>query len=143
MRLRFVAAFVAVLLSAASAPSLAGADTPTPPPATPAPAPAPQPNPLPSVPSGLEQSAIDALGNIVKGAFGWSDTEAYGTVTYYRGYDMQVRMQLNRYREVRLHRGTVINPRGWTIAPGQMVDVRGRGQSDGSLYADTIVVLSH
>jgi hypothetical protein len=53
---------------------------------------------------------------------------------------MQVRMQLNRYREIHLHKGTVINPRGWTIQPGQTVDVRGRANSDGSLNADMIVV---
>jgi hypothetical protein len=47
---------------------------------------------------------------------------------------------LNRYREIHLHKGTVINPRGWTIQPGQTVDVRGRANSDGSLNADMIVV---
>ena len=49
-------------------------------------------------------------------------------------------MQVNRYREIHLHRGTLINPRGYTLAPGQLVDVRERGQSDGSLDADMIVV---
>lgn len=92
------------------------------------------------MPSGLEQDAINALGNIVKGAFGWSDTEALGTVTYYRGYDMQLRMQLDRYRTIHLHRGTVINPRGYTIKNGDTVDVRGTANSDGSLNADQIVV---
>lgn len=136
MKRRFVAAFAAVLLSLGSG-SLAFAQQ------TPAPTPSPAPsNPIPSIPGagGLGQQAIDALGNIVKSAFGWSDTEAYGTVTYYRGYEMQVRMQLNRYREIHLHRGTVINPRGYTIAQGQIVDVRGRPQADGSLDADMIVV---
>lgn len=107
---------------------------------SPAPAQTAAPNPLPSVPSGLEQDAINALGNIVKGAFGWNDNESIGTVTFYRGYEMQMRMQLNRYREIHLHRGTVINPRGWTLAPGQLVDARGRANSDGSLDADMIVV---
>ena len=115
---------------------IAIADTPTPPPS-------PAPAAKPTVPPGLEQDAINAVTNVVKSAFGWSDTEAYGVVTYYRGYDMQVRMQLNRYRDIHLHRGTVINPRGWSITPGQVVDVRGRPQADGSLIADTIVVLHH
>ncbi len=53
---------------------------------------------------------------------------------------MQLRMQLDRYREIRLHRGTVINPRGWNIKSGDTVDVRGRPNSDGSLNADMIVV---
>jgi hypothetical protein len=136
MSTRFVAAILAVLFASAAG-SYAGAQQ------APTPAPTRTPNAIPSVPpnaGGLEQDAINALGNIVKGAFGWNDNESIGVVTYYRGYDMQVRMQLNRYREIRLHQGTVINPRGWTIKPGQTVDVRGRGQSDGSLYADMIVV---
>lgn len=135
MTTRFVAAFAAVLFSLAG--SAFAATQPTPPPTPP---PAASPNPVPSVPGGLEQDAINALGNIVKGAFGWNDNEAIGTVTFYRGYEMQVRMQLNRYREIHLHKGTVINPRGWTLQPGQTVDVRGRGNADGSLNADMVVV---
>jgi hypothetical protein len=92
------------------------------------------------LPSGLEQDAINALGNAVKSAFGWSDTESLGTVTFYRGYEMQVRQQLDRYREIHLHKGTVINPRGYTIKSGDTVDVRGRPNQDGSLTADMIVV---
>ena len=129
--------FGAVLFLLGANGSAGAQQAPTPPPT---PVPTAAPNPVPSVPSGLEQDAINALGNIVKGAFGWNDNESIGTVTYYRGYDLQLRMQLNRYRSVHLHRGTVINPRGWTLAPGQTVDVRGRPQSDGSLDADMIVV---
>lgn len=92
------------------------------------------------MPAGIEQDAINALGNIVKGAFGWNDNESIGTVTFYRGYELQVRQQLNRYREIHLHKGTVINPRGWTLQPGQLIDVRGRGNSDGTLNADMITV---
>lgn len=135
MTTRFVAAFAAVLFAAAG--SALGATQPTPPPTPP---PAASPHPAPSIPSGLEQDAINALGNIVKGAFGWNDNESIGTVTYYRGYEMQLKMQLNRYREIHLHKGTVINPRGWTIQAGQTLDVRGRANSDGSLNADMIVV---
>src|SRR5579883_2813647 len=137
MKSRFVAVFGAVLFLLGANGLAWAQQAPTPPPA---PAPTAAPNPVPSVPSGLEQDAINALGNIVKGAFGWNDTESIGTVTYYRGYDLQLRMQLNRYRSIHLHRGTVINPRGWTLAPGQTVDVRGRPESDGSLDADMIVV---
>jgi len=53
---------------------------------------------------------------------------------------MQVQMQLDKYRNVRLHQGTVINPRGWTLAPGQTVDVVGHTDSDGTLEADVITV---
>ena len=134
MSTRLVAMVAAVLFSLAGG-ALAGAQQ-----SAPTPPPTPAPNPVPSVPAGIEQDAINALGGIVKGAFGWNDNESIGTVTFYRGYEMQMRMQLNRYREIHLHRGTVINPRGYTLAPGQLVDVRGRGQSDGSLDADMIVV---
>ncbi|MDQ2681706.1 MAG: hypothetical protein M3Y21_11925, partial [Candidatus Eremiobacteraeota bacterium] len=60
--------------------------------------------------------------------------------TFYRRFDMQVRMQLNKYRDVHLHQGTVINPRGWSIQPGQTVDVVGHPRADGSLDADVITV---
>jgi len=40
-----------------------------------------------------------------------------------------------------LHQGTVINPRGATIANGQRVNVRGLAQSDGSLNADEITIV--
>lgn len=133
MKTRFVAAFAAVLFGLGAGGFASAQQTP---------APAATPAPIPSAPpaGGIEQDAINALGNIVKSAFGWSDTEALGTVTYFKGYEMQVRLQLDRYREIHLHRGTVINPRGWSIAPGQTVDVRGRPNADGSLNADTIVV---
>jgi len=122
MSTRFVAAIAAVLFTVGAAP------------ATPA------PTPVPSIPPDIGQQAVNALSNIVRGVFGWSDTESIGTVTFYRGYEMQLKMQLDRYREVHLHRGTVINPRGYTIKDGDTVDVRGRPNADGSLSADMIVV---
>ncbi len=139
MKTRFVAGFAAVLFALAGG-AFAAADTPTPPPAKPAPAATAAPNPVPSIPAQLQQDAINAVGNIVKAAFGWNDSESYGTVVFYRGYEMQVKQQLNRYREIHLHKGTVINPRGYTITSGSLVDVRGRPNSDGSLTADMIVV---
>lgn len=141
MKTRFVAASAGVLFTlSAGAFALAQPTPPPTPPPTPVPAGTSKPNPVPSLPAGLEQDAINALGNIVKGAFGWSDTEAYGTVTYYRGYDMQVRLQLDRYRTIHLHKGTVINPRGYTIKNGDTVDIRGSSNKDGSLNADSILV---
>jgi|SRR5579884_447772 len=129
MNTRFVAAIAAVLFGF-SIPAVAATTQ----------APTPAPTAVPSVPPNIGQQAIDALSNIVRGAFGWSDSESIGTVTFYRGYEMQLRMQLSRYREIHLHRGTVINPRGYTIKPGDTVDVKGRPNSDGSLNADMIVV---
>ena len=132
MTTRFVAAVAAVLLmlsggSFALAQQRGAAATPA-------------PTSIPSVPPNIGQDAVNALGNIVRGVFGWSDTESIGQVTFYRGYEMQLKMQLDRYREIHLHRGTVINPRGYTIKSGDTVDVRGRPNSDGSLNADMIVV---
>lgn len=126
MTTRFVAAIAAVLFAITGGPVALAQQQ--------------QPTPIPSVPPNVGQDAINALGNIVRGVFGWSDTESIGTVTYYRGYEMQLKMQLDRYREIRLHRGTVIDPRGYTIKNGDTVDVRGRPNSDGSLNADMIVV---
>ena len=100
------------------------------------------PVPAPTAPSSLPQDAVNAAGNLIKGAFGWNDNESIGAVTFYRGYQMQVRQQLNRYRDIHLHKGTVINPRGWTIQPGETIDIRGRGNPDGSLEADIITVLN-
>lgn len=130
MNTRFVAAIAAVLFGF-SVPTVAAMAQS---------APTPVPTAVPSVPPNIGQQAIDALGNIVRGAFGWNDNESIGTVTFYRGYEMQMRMQLGRYREIHLHRGTVINPRGYTIKPGDTVDVKGRPNGDGSLNADMIVL---
>jgi hypothetical protein len=130
MSTRFFAVIAAVLF-ALTPPAFAQTATP---------APTPVPTAVPSIPPNIGQDAVNALSNIVRGAFGWSDTESLGQVTYYRGYEMQLKMQLDRYREIHLHRGTVINPRGYTIKPGDTVDVRGRPNSDGSLNADMIVL---
>ena len=139
MNTRFVAVIAAVLF-ALSGGSFALAQQPGVA-ATATPAPTPAPGNI-SIPPSIGQDAVNALGNIVRGVFGWSDTESIGTVTYYRGYDLQLKMQLDRYREIHLHRGTVINPRGYTIKAGDTLDVRGRPNSDGSLNADMIVLKS-
>ena len=131
MKKRFVAGFAAVLFSLAGlCTTLAGAQS------------TPAPNPLPTLPPRtppIVNDAINALGNIVKSVYGWNDNEAYGQVTFYRGYEMQVRMQLDRYRQVHLHRGMVINPRGYSIHSGDTVRVSGTPNADGSLNADMIV----
>jgi hypothetical protein len=65
---------------------------------------------------------------------------ARGTVSYFKRFDMQVQCGANCYRNVHLHQGTVINPRGATPGAGTTVDVNGRANADGSLEADTITV---
>jgi hypothetical protein len=69
------------------------------------------------------------------------DDDAAGRVSYFQAFEMQVETSPNRYRDVHLHRGTVINPRGATPRGGTAVDVSGRPRPDGSLDADTITVL--
>jgi hypothetical protein len=96
---------------------------------------------IPSIPPEVQnnpivQSVLNALGNVLLQST--NGPTAHGKVTYFRRYDMQVQTAPNVYREVHLHPGTVINPRGTTITPGMTVDVNGSVQSDKSLNADTI-----
>jgi len=95
---------------------------------------------LPSIPPQLQnnpivQSVLEAVGNLLQTTNG---NTAHGKVTYFRRFDLQVETAPNVYREVHLHQGTVINPRGATLTPGMTVDVSGSAQSDHSLNADTI-----
>lgn len=96
---------------------------------------------FPSIPSSVQnnpivQSVLNALGNVLLQST--SGPTAHGKVTFFRRFDMQVETAPNVYRQVHLHQGTVINPRGTTIAPGMTVDVNGSVQDDKSLNADTI-----
>jgi hypothetical protein len=98
---------------------------------------------IPSIPPQIQnnpivQSVIDALGNVLLQTT--NGNSAHGKVTYFRRFDLQVETAPNVYRAVHLHQGTVINPRGTTIAPGMTVDVNGSAESDRSLDADTITV---
>ena len=142
MRLAGALAGVLFSLAAVCVAPVAAATTPASPSATASPAPGPTPSAIPTLPpaSGIINDVIDALSNLIKPVFGWDPNSVAGTVTYFRRFDMQVRMPLDRYRQVHLHQGTIINPRGWTIKPGQTVYVSGRGQPDGSLDADVITV---
>jgi hypothetical protein len=99
------------------------------------------PTALPSIPpqvqnNPLVQSVMNAVGNLLMQTT--NGNTAHGKVTYFRRFDMQVETAPNVYREVHLHQGTVINPRGASIAPGMTVDVNGTASSDHSLNADTI-----
>ncbi len=110
--------------------------------------PAPQPTPvdLPTVPPNTKldpwtRAAIDyALYQLRMGLWRNANT-ADGTVTYFHRYDMQVQNGRNSYRNVHLHQGTIINPRGATIQPGQHVQVGGTAQYDGSINADWITIV--
>jgi hypothetical protein len=96
---------------------------------------------LPSIPPQVQnnpivQSVINALGNVLLQTT--NGNTAHGKVKYFRRFDLQIETAPNVFRDVHLHQGTVINPRGTTIVPGMTVDVSGSPQSDHSLNADTI-----
>jgi hypothetical protein len=116
-------ALVAALWIAASVPALAD------PPAIPSIPPEIQNNPI-------VQSVLNAVGNVLLQTT--NGNSAHGKVTYFRHFDLQLETAPNVYRDVHLHQGTVINPRGTTLAPGMTVDVNGSAQSDHSLDADSI-----
>ncbi len=97
---------------------------------------------LPTVPPSIQnhpvvKSILDALGSLLQTTDG---NVAHGRVTYFRRFDLQIETAPNVYREIHLHQGTIINPRGTTLAPGQEVDVSGVAQPDRSLNADQITV---
>jgi hypothetical protein len=96
---------------------------------------------IPSIPPEIQnnpivQSVLNALGNVLLQTT--NGNTAHGKVRYFRRFDLQVETAPNVFRDVHLHQGTVINPRGATIVPGMTVDVNGSVQSDHSINADTI-----
>jgi len=136
MRSLFIAASALALGSGATA--FAAAD--------PAPTPAPVPTPIavPTLPPDappLVQRAIDLGIQILRRNAENARNNARGEVTYFRRFDMQVRCGRDCYRNVRLHQGTIINPRGGTPGVGTHVDVNGRTDPDGTLEADAITIL--
>ena len=97
-------------------------------------------DPLPAVPpevlnNPLVQSLLNSIGGLIQTTNG---NVASGKVKFYRRFDLQLETAPRVYRDIHLHQGTVINPRGTTLAPGMSVTVNGTAQHDGSLNADTI-----
>jgi len=131
MKSRFFCAAAAVLFALASARAIAQT------------APAPTPVALPTISPGVNpilQSVINAVAGRVKADYGWDPNRARGVVTFFRHFDMQMRFANGTYRDVHLHQGTVINPRGTTIDIGSRVDVQGQMNTDGSLNANVITL---
>jgi hypothetical protein len=96
---------------------------------------------IPTIPPEIQnnpivQSVLNAVGNILMQTT--NGNTAHGKVTYFRRFDLQLETAPNVFREVHLHQGTVINPRGASLTPGMTVDVNGSAQSDHSLNANTI-----
>ena len=95
---------------------------------------------VPAIPPDVQnnpivQSILQAAGGLLQTTNG---NTAHGKVTYFRRFDLQVETAPNVYRQIHLHQGTIINPRGTTLAPGMTVDVSGSAQADHSLNADSI-----
>jgi hypothetical protein len=127
------------LVLALGATSLAGAQS------APTPVPVPTPIAVPTLPPNTPNSAIlqTIMGigqQILQRQAVNARNNARGTVSYFKRFDMQVQCGTNCYRNVKLHQGTVINPRGATPGLGTTVDVNGRTDPDGTLQADTITV---
>ena len=98
MNTRFVACLTAILLLAA---------TPTPP---------PSPNPLPTVPGGIVNDAINALGELVEQTLdGRTESFRHRDVFIAATCGWEIR---NRSISLITCRGTVINPRGYSIKTG-------------------------
>ena len=83
------------------------------------------------------QGVLNALGGVTQTTNG---ATAFGRVTYFKQFDLQLETAPTVYRKIRLHQGTVINPRGSTITPGLTLQVNGTPQPDGSLNADVITL---
>ena len=137
MRASLIATSALVL--ALGATTLAGAQS------TPAPAPAPTPIPVPTVPpstpnSQVLQTILNVGQQILQRQAIIARNNAHGTVSYFKRFDMQVQCGTNCYRNVRLHQGTIINPRGGTPSVGRYVDVNGHADPDGTLEADNITI---
>lgn len=116
-------------------------------------APSPTPSPSPAAPGSIVngatvQQVLDAVGSIVKGELNQGlgelsrrANETRGEVSYFRRFEMQVKTGRNTFRDIHLHQGTIINPRGATIRQGDTVSVSGDPQSDGSLNANAITII--
>jgi hypothetical protein len=129
-----------VLVLGLGATTLAGAQS--------APAAAPTPIPVPTLPPAgnaqtnqILQTVLGIGQQIIQRQAVNNRNNARGTVSYFRRFDMQVQCGTNCYRNVRLHQGTVINPRGATPGQGTQVEVNGHAAADGTIEADTITVL--
>jgi hypothetical protein len=138
MSVRFVALLAAALcLLTGYVTPVAEAQTPPAPPATPVVLPTLPPNqPL----NPYVKIGIDLLTNMLRQEAANARNNASGQVSYFKRFEMQVQTGSNSYRDVHLHQGTVINPRGATLAPGQRVAVGGVGQPDGSIDANVITI---
>jgi hypothetical protein len=127
------------LVLALGATTFAGAQS------APAPAAAPTPIPVATLAPAPNNPVLNTILNIgqqiIQRQAINARNNARGTVSYFKRFDMQLNCGANCYRNVKLHQGTVINPRGATPGAGAWVDVNGRTDPDGTLEADNITIL--
>ena len=136
MFLRFVALATAALFLLVAWPRAADSQPP---------APTPPPVVLPTLTPSRQlnpyvKMGIDLVTGLVRQQLAASANMATGRVAYFKRFEMQIQTAPNAYRAVHLHQGTIINPRGASIAPGQRVGVTGLAQPDGSLDASVITI---
>lgn len=127
-----------VLVLGLGATTLAGAQS--------TPAPSPTPIAVPTLPPNATNDPWIRYGiDILRGAYqnqqARQRNSARGVVTYFRRFDMQVQVGPNDYRNVRLHQGTIINPRGGTPSAGTTVDVSGVADASGTIEANSITIV--
>ncbi len=70
-----------------------------------------------------------------------SARDVQGVVTSFDRFNMTLRVSGREYPVV-LHQGTVIQPRGTTLAPSMIVNIQGYWQA-GAFYANRIVVVRY
>jgi hypothetical protein len=138
--MRSILLAASALVLALGATTFAGAQS------TPAPAAVPTPIPAPTLPPNTTNNAvlntiINVGQQILQRQIINARNNTRGQVSYFKRFDMQVSCGTNCYRTVKLHQGTVINPRGATPGAGTWVDVNGHTDPDGTLEADTITVM--
>ena len=109
----------------------------------PTPSPSVSPSTLPSLPDvdRVVEGIVQKIAGDAAAGFGVDPNHVRGTVTFFKQFNLQIHMPLGEYRDIHLHQGTIINPRGATIAPGQSVDVQGHANADGSIDANAITIV--
>jgi hypothetical protein len=121
--------------------------------ADPTPQPSSTPAPATVLPGGISlppsitsnpivQSILQTVTGAATRTLGLDPNWSQGRVTYFKRFELQIETVPNKYRQVHLHQGTIINPRGTTLSPGMHVQVSGIHQADGSLDANEITVVS-
>jgi hypothetical protein len=88
------------------------------------------------------QSVLETVTGAATRSLGLDPNWSQGRVMYFNRFQMQIETVPNKYRQIHLHQGTIINPRGTALTPGMRVQVSGVHQADGSLNANEITVTS-